>query len=53
MEDYKELYYQLFNSVTEAIMTLEKSLEKAEELFILAEDQEGGIVKNIGHKPKK
>ena len=34
MEKYKELYYILFNAITDAIKILEDAQKKAEEIFI-------------------
>ena len=34
MDNYKELYYILFNAITEATKILEEAQKKAEELFI-------------------
>ena len=38
MEDYKKLYYELFNKITDIIEELEKIQQDAEERFISAND---------------
>ena len=38
MEDYKKLYYELFNKITDVIETLKKIQQDAEERFISAND---------------
>ncbi len=37
MEDYKKLYFELFNEITNAIELLKKAQEKAEENYISSE----------------
>ncbi len=37
MEDYKKLYFELFNEITNAIELLKKAQEKAEENYISAQ----------------
>ena len=34
MENYKEMYYLLFNAITEATKLLEEAQKKAEEIYI-------------------
>lgn len=34
MDNYKEIYYILFNAITEATKILEEAQKKAEEIFI-------------------
>ena len=34
MEDYKKMYYELFNKITDVIETLKKIQQDAEERFI-------------------
>ena len=34
MNNYKEMYYLLFNAITEATKILEEAQKKAEEIFI-------------------
>ena len=36
MEDYKKLYYELFNKITDIIEELEKIQQEAEERYISA-----------------
>ena len=38
MEDYKKLYYELFNKITDIIEELKKIQQDAEERFISAND---------------
>ncbi len=38
MEDYKKMYYELFNKITDVIETLKKIQQDAEERFISAND---------------
>ena len=41
MPDYKEMYLQLFNSVTDAIELLQKAQQDAEESYISQGEPEG------------
>ena len=34
MEDYKKMYYELFNKITDTIESLKKIQQEAEEIFI-------------------
>ncbi|MBQ8588074.1 MAG: hypothetical protein IJ454_01645 [Clostridia bacterium] len=34
MEDYKKMYYELFNKITDTIETLKKIQQESEETFI-------------------
>lgn len=34
MEDYKEMYYELFNAISDAIELLQKAQQKTEEMYI-------------------
>lgn len=36
MEDYKSMYYKLFNSTTEAIAVLQQAQKETEEMFMEA-----------------
>lgn len=38
MENYKEMYFQLFNKITEVIEELKEAQAKAEEMYINAQD---------------
>lgn len=38
VESYKEMYYELFNSTTNAIRLLKETQKKTEEMFISADD---------------
>ena len=38
MEDYKKMYYELFNKITDAIENLKKIQQEAEEIFITSND---------------
>lgn len=38
MADYKEMYYTLFHSITDAIILLQKAQRVAEEMYIDAEE---------------
>ena len=38
MEDYKELYFELFNKITDTIESLKKIQQEAEETFITSND---------------
>ena len=46
MPDYKSMYFDLFNSITDAIEILSKAQKKAEEDFINAFENEENQVKN-------
>ena len=37
MDNYKEMYYILFNAITEATKILQEAQKKAEEIFISSE----------------
>ena len=39
MEDYKELYFELFNKITDTIENLKKIQWEAEEKFIASNDE--------------
>ena len=36
MEDYKKMYYELFNKITDVIENLKKIQEEAEEIYLSA-----------------
>ena len=36
MEDYKKMYYELFNKITDVIENLKKIQQKAEEIYLSA-----------------
>ncbi len=36
MEDYKKMYYELFNKITDVIETLKKIQQEAEEIYLSA-----------------
>ncbi len=38
MDDYKKMYYELFNKITDVIELLKKARQDAEERFISADD---------------
>ena len=38
MDNYKEMYYILFNAITEATKILQEAQKKAEEIFISQKD---------------
>ncbi len=38
MNTYKEMYYQLFNNVTDIIFELQRAQQETEELFLSHED---------------
>ena len=38
MEDYKKMYLELFNKITDTIETLKKIQQEAEETFITSND---------------
>ena len=38
MEDYKKMYYELFNKITDIIENLKKIQREAEETFITSND---------------
>ena len=38
MEDYKKMYYELFNKITDTIETLKKIQQEAEEIYISSND---------------
>lgn len=40
MPDYKDLYYKLFNSVTDAIESLKQAQLEAEELYITSSEKD-------------
>ncbi len=39
MEDYKKMYYELFNEITDIIEKLKEIQLKAEERYVAAEDE--------------
>ncbi len=45
MEDYKKLYFELFNKITDTIENLKKIQQEAEEKFI-ASNEDVSIVAN-------
>ena len=45
MENYKEMYYRLFNKITDAIEILKQAQIETEEMFINADENENKIVK--------
>ena len=47
MPDYKAMYLDLFNSVTDAIEILSEAQRKSEELFITSCEKEAEKLKNI------
>ena len=47
MPDYKTMYLDLFNSISNAIEILSESQRKAEEIFIISSEKEKERVKNI------
>ncbi len=40
MEDYKKMYYELFNKITDVIETLTKIQQETEETFISSNENE-------------
>ena len=38
MEDYKKMYYELFNKITDTIESLKKIQQEVEETFITSND---------------
>ena len=40
MPDYKTMYFDLFNSITDAIEKLSEAQKKAEEAYISSEDED-------------
>ena len=46
MPDYKTMYLNLFNSVTDAIEILSEAQKKAEEIFINSSEEEEDLIKN-------
>ncbi len=38
MEDYKKMYYELFNKITDAIENLKKIQQEAEEIYLSADE---------------
>ena len=38
MEDYKKLYFELFNKITDTIENLKKIQQEAEETFVTSND---------------
>ena len=49
MPDYKTMYLDLFNAVTDAIETLCEAQKKAEETFIESSEKEDERLKHITH----
>lgn len=46
MNDYKRLYYLLFNRISDTIAELELAQQEAEELFVLKEEAEQLLAEN-------
>ena len=46
MEDYKKMYYELFNKITDTIETLKKIQQEAEEAFISSNDDATTVSSN-------
>ena len=40
MNNYQEMYYVLFNAITEATKILEEAQKKVEEIYLLADEQQ-------------
>jgi len=47
MADYKKMYIDLFNSVTDAINILQEAQERAEEKFVESSEKEGEKIKLV------
>ena len=47
MPDYKTMYFDLFNSVTDAIEMLSEAQRKAEETYINSSEKEDEKIKNL------
>lgn len=43
MEDYKEMYYTLFNKITDIISELKAIQAKAEDMFIMQEAEQRSV----------
>ena len=53
MADYKKMYIDLFNSVTDAIKILQEAQEKAEEKFVESSEKEREKIKLFEAENKK
>lgn len=53
METYKELYYFLFNQITDIIEQLKSIQQQSEEMFITCEKDDETILSNHKNNTKK
>ena len=44
MDDYKKMYYELFNKITDAIENLKKIQQEAEEKFIASGENSSVVI---------
>lgn len=52
MSDYKQMYYKLFNRITEIIEELKEIQQQAEEMYISNSDNKISIISSDkNHKP--
>ncbi|MFT8888966.1 MAG: hypothetical protein ABF904_09135 [Ethanoligenens sp.] len=52
MADYKKMYFELFNSVTDAIGTLQKAQQRAEEAYMQSEETPLKPLQRNNHRHK-
>ena len=52
MRDYKEMYYKLFNSITDALEILKEAQIETEEMFINSDEEDEKIRVLDFHKNK-